>query len=132
MRSPTKRDHSHLFSKRNAPYLQHAFTVVEILAGMCRLYIDSLVHRLALPETVKAAFITKPIVYMKKNMGSTDRVIRVVLAIVFAVLYFTQTVTGTAGLVMLVLGGIFLATSLISFCPLYTLFGINTCSVREK
>ncbi len=64
---------------------------------------------------------------MKKNMGSTDRIIRIILAAVFAVLYFTGTVTGTLGLVLVVLGGVFLATSLISFCPLYTLVGLNTC-----
>lgn len=68
---------------------------------------------------------------MKKNMGSTDRVIRIVLAVVFSVLYFTKTVTGTTGLVLLVLGGVFLATSLVSFCPLYRLFGINTCGTRQ-
>lgn len=64
---------------------------------------------------------------MKKNMGATDRVIRIVLAALFSVLYFTGTVTGTVGLVLLVLGGVFLATSLISFCPLYSLVGLNTC-----
>jgi hypothetical protein len=64
---------------------------------------------------------------MKKNVGSVDRVVRIVLAALFAVLYFTKTVEGTAGMVLLVLGGIFLATSLISFCPLYAIFGINTC-----
>jgi hypothetical protein len=64
---------------------------------------------------------------MKKNMGSTDKIIRVLLAVVFAALYFTGTVTGTLGIVLLVLGGVFLATSLISFCPLYTIFGMNTC-----
>lgn len=64
---------------------------------------------------------------MKKNMGSTDKIIRIILAAVFAVLYFTGTVTGTLGLVLVVLGGVFLGTSLISFCPLYTLVGLNTC-----
>jgi Protein of unknown function (DUF2892) len=64
---------------------------------------------------------------MKANMGSADRIIRILLAIVFAALYFTGTVTGTFGIVLLVLGGVFLATSLISFCPLYTLIGVNTC-----
>ncbi len=64
---------------------------------------------------------------MKVNMGSTDKIIRVVLAIVFSVLYFTGTVDGTIGIVLLVLGGVFLVTSLISFCPLYTIFGLNTC-----
>ena len=64
---------------------------------------------------------------MKKNMGGADRIIRVILAIVFAALYFTGTVAGTWGIVLVVLGGVFLATSVISFCPLYLPFGINTC-----
>lgn len=64
---------------------------------------------------------------MNKNMSSTDRIIRVILAVVMAILYFTGTVTGTLGIVMLVLGGVFVLTSLISFCPLYTIFGISTC-----
>ena len=68
---------------------------------------------------------------MKKNMGNTDRIIRVIAAIVFSVLYFTGTITGTLGLVLVVLGAIFLATSFISFCPLYTLVGMNTCEKKE-
>lgn len=68
---------------------------------------------------------------MKKNMGSTDRVIRIILAIVFAALYFTGTVTGTVGIVLLVLGAVFVLTSLVSFCPLYALFGLNTCPVKK-
>lgn len=68
---------------------------------------------------------------MKKNMGNTDRIIRVMAAVVFSVLYFTGTVTGTAGLVLVVLGAIFLATSFISFCPLYTLVGLNTCEKKS-
>jgi hypothetical protein len=69
---------------------------------------------------------------MKKNMGNTDRIIRVIFAIVVSILFFTHTITGTAGLVLLILGGIFLATSLISFCPLYLPFGINTCKTDKK
>lgn len=69
---------------------------------------------------------------MKKNMGNTDRIIRIIVAAVFAALYFTGTVTGTFGMVLLVFGGVFLATSVISFCPLYTLVGLNTCSVKDK
>jgi Protein of unknown function (DUF2892) len=64
---------------------------------------------------------------MKKNMGTADRIIRVLLAAVFSYLYFSGTVTGTIGIVLLVLGGVFVATSLISFCPLYTLVGLSTC-----
>lgn len=69
---------------------------------------------------------------MKKNMGNTDRLIRVILAVVFSVLYFTGTVTGIAGIVLLVLGGIFILTSLVSFCPLYTLLGLNTCPNKKS
>lgn len=68
---------------------------------------------------------------MKKNMGNTDRIIRILLAVVFAVLYFTNTVTGTFGIVLLVLGAVFLLTSVISFCPLYPIFGINTCPAKK-
>ncbi|MDZ4747064.1 MAG: DUF2892 domain-containing protein [Saprospiraceae bacterium] len=64
---------------------------------------------------------------MKKNMSSADRIIRVILAAVMAILYFTGTVTGTIGIVMLVLAGVFVLTSVISFCPLYTILGISTC-----
>lgn len=67
---------------------------------------------------------------MKKNVGSTDKVIRILLAIVFAALYFTNTVTGTLGLVLLVLGAIFLLTSLIGFCPIYRIVGLSTCKVK--
>lgn len=69
---------------------------------------------------------------MKQNMGNTDRIIRILAAILIAVLYFTNTITGTLGYVLLGVGSIFLLTSLISFCPLYTLFGMNTCQVKKK
>jgi len=59
-------------------------------------------------------------------MGRLDRIIHAVLAVIFAVLYFSGTVTGTLGIILLVLGGVFLATSLISFCPLYVPFKFNT------
>lgn len=68
---------------------------------------------------------------MKKNMGSADRVIRILLAAVFAVLYFTGTVTGTLGLVLVALGGVFVLTSLVSFCPLYTIVGLSTCPTKK-
>lgn len=68
---------------------------------------------------------------MKKNMGNADRMIRILLAAVFAVLYFTGTVTGTFGIVLLVLGAVFVLTSLVSFCPLYTLLGLNTCPAKK-
>lgn len=69
---------------------------------------------------------------MKKNMSNVDRIVRIIVAAIFGLLYFTGTVTGTFGIVLMVLGGIFVLTSLVSFCPLYTLFGISTCSVETK
>ncbi|MBL0359298.1 MAG: DUF2892 domain-containing protein [Chitinophagaceae bacterium] len=69
---------------------------------------------------------------MKKNMGNADRIIRLLLAAVFAVLYFTNTVTGTFGIILLVLGAVFVLTSLISFCPLYTIVGLNTCPAKNN
>ncbi|WP_445748663.1 YgaP family membrane protein [Polaribacter sp.] len=67
---------------------------------------------------------------MKKNMGSTDKIIRSIIAIMIAVLYFTGIISGTLGLILLIFGGIFLATSFISFCPLYVPFGISTCKTK--
>jgi hypothetical protein len=64
---------------------------------------------------------------MKANMGNTDRAIRIIIALIIATLYFTNIITGTLGIVLLVFAGVFVLTSLISFCPLYTLFGLNTC-----
>lgn len=68
---------------------------------------------------------------MKKNMGKTDKLIRITLGLIFIALYFAGTVTGTLGVVLLILGGVFILTSAISFCPLYTLVGINTCAVKK-
>ena len=69
---------------------------------------------------------------MKNNMGSTDKIIRFIIAAIFVILYFTNTVTGTLGIVLLVLASIFVLTSLVSFCPLYTLFGFSSCPVKPK
>jgi Protein of unknown function (DUF2892) len=69
---------------------------------------------------------------MKPNMGNADRIIRLLLAAVFAYLYFSGTVTGVAGLVLVILGAVFVLTSLVSFCPLYTLVGLNTCPAKKQ
>lgn len=69
---------------------------------------------------------------MKKNMGSTDQIIRVLIAIVFAVLYFTEVITGTLGIVLMVVASIFVATSLVSSCPIYSILGMNTCPADTK
>lgn len=59
-------------------------------------------------------------------MGNTDKLIRVILALVLSALYFTDVIPGTPGLVLTALAIVFLLTSLVSFCPLYLPFGINT------
>lgn len=69
---------------------------------------------------------------MKKNMGSLDIGIRVTLAVIFAILYFTNIVTGTFGIILLVIGAVFILTSIFNFCPLYAPFGISTCSTEKK
>jgi hypothetical protein len=69
---------------------------------------------------------------MKKNMGLADRIIRIVIAVVMGILYFTGTVSGTLGLVLLILAAVFVLTSLISFCPIYAPFGIRTCASKAK
>ncbi len=68
---------------------------------------------------------------MKKNMGNTDRIIRIILAAIVAVLYFTNIIPGTLGIVLLVLAGVFVVTSFVSFCPLYALVGLNTCPAKK-
>ncbi|HEY4798050.1 MAG TPA: DUF2892 domain-containing protein [Bacteroidia bacterium] len=68
---------------------------------------------------------------MKKNMGSVDRIIRILVAVIIATLYFTDKIGGTPGIVLLVLAAVFLLTSFISFCPLYLPFGLRT-NKKEK
>ena len=63
---------------------------------------------------------------MKKNMGSLDKNIRTALAIVIALLYFTDTIKGPFAIVALIIAILFVVTSFFSFCPLYTLLGITT------
>jgi len=69
---------------------------------------------------------------MKKNMGSADRMIRAIIAIILGALYFTGTIAGTAGLVLVVIAIVFLLTSFLGLCPLYTVFGIKTCRTEPK
>ncbi|WP_020597652.1 YgaP family membrane protein [Spirosoma panaciterrae] len=68
---------------------------------------------------------------MKKNMGSADRIIRVIVAVVLIALFATNVLTGTWGMISLVVAGIFIATSLVSTCPLYLPFGIRTNRIRK-
>ena len=63
---------------------------------------------------------------MKPNMGTEDKILRIVAAIVIAILYFTHVISGTVAIVLLVLAAVFILTSLVSFCPLYAPFGLST------
>lgn len=63
---------------------------------------------------------------LKSNMGTTDRIIRVIVAIVIGVLYFTNVISGTLALILGILAIIFLVTSFVSFCPLYLPFKFST------
>jgi len=65
-------------------------------------------------------------------MGSADKLIRVLIAVVIAVLYYLGKIEGTLAIVLMAFAIIFLLTSLVSFCPLYTIFGINTCKKGGK
>ena len=67
---------------------------------------------------------------MKKNMGITDKYIRLFAAILLSVLVYFRILEGTLAYVALGLGAVFVLTSLVGFCPLYTLFGINTCKKK--
>jgi len=69
---------------------------------------------------------------MKKNMGNVDKIIRILAAIIIATLYFTNILTGTLGIVLLVVSGVFVLTSLVSFCPLYAVFGLKTCPMEKQ
>lgn len=67
---------------------------------------------------------------MKKNMGIFDRVLRIILAIVVAILIYMETLTGTAAIVLGIIAGIFLITSIFGICGLYSVVGVNTCKVK--
>jgi hypothetical protein len=63
---------------------------------------------------------------MKKNVGTIDRVIRILVAVVVVILYFTNVISGTLGIVLLVLSAVFVITSLLSFCPIWMALGLST------
>ena len=68
---------------------------------------------------------------MKQNMGNLDKAIRVVVAVVIAILYFTNVISGTLAIVFLIFGAVFLLTSVVGTCPLYLPFGISTKKIRN-
>lgn len=63
---------------------------------------------------------------MKKNVGSIDKVIRILIAFVVIVLFFAHVISGTLAVILLIVSAILILTSLISFCPIYWPFGIST------
>jgi len=69
---------------------------------------------------------------MKRNVGKTDKIIRILIAIVLVVLYFAHVVTGTLGIVFLVVAGIALITALVNFCGIYALFGMSSCPMKKS
>lgn len=68
---------------------------------------------------------------MKKNMGGADRAIRLIVAVSLVALYYFGVISGTLGIIGLVVAVIFALTTFVSFCPLYAIFGVKTCSVNQ-
>ena len=83
-------------------------------------------------EPIKYIYIcpTPNQIYMNKNMGNADRIIRVIIAAIVAGLFFANIIPGVLGIVLMALAGVFVLTSLFSFCPLYAPFGISTCEKK--
>jgi len=69
---------------------------------------------------------------MKTNMGSMDKIVRLIIAALFIGLYITDTISGVMGVILLILAGVFILTSFMSFCPIYTIFGYSTCASKGK
>lgn len=69
---------------------------------------------------------------MKSNVGKTDKVIRISLAVLIGVLYFTDVITGVLAYVLIGFGLILVLTSFASFCPIYKLLGVNSCRIKLK
>ena len=69
---------------------------------------------------------------MKKNVGNIDKIIRVIIAVAISALYFTDVIPGIIGIILMAVSGIFVVTSLISFCPLYAIFGIGSCPIKQQ
>ena len=68
---------------------------------------------------------------MKRNMGNMDKAVRVLIAALIAVLYYYNIIDGVLAYLLMALAIILLVTSLVNFCPLYKVFGINTCKTKQ-
>jgi len=82
-------------------------------------------------EIINGIFVLTNGDTMKKNIGSADKIVRLLLAVAGIGIYFTDTVTGTWGLVILIVGLILGLTALINFCPIWAAFGVNTSSSKS-
>lgn len=69
---------------------------------------------------------------MNANVGKIDKIIRILVGIVFGLLYFTKIISGTWGIVLLIAGIILILTAFVGRCGLYYPFGINTCSTKSE
>jgi len=69
---------------------------------------------------------------MKKNMGTIDKVIRLLIALVIIVLYFTNVITGVLSIILFIVAAVFILTSIIGFCPAYLPFKISTCKKENN
>ncbi len=69
---------------------------------------------------------------MKKNVGNTDKLIRLVIALVIAVLYFADLISGTLAIILGIVALAMVATSLLNFCGLYSIFGFSTCEKSQE
>jgi hypothetical protein len=63
---------------------------------------------------------------MKKNIGSIDKILRLLIAAIFIILFILNVISGVLGYILLALAAVFILTSLINFCPLYAIFGLKT------
>ena len=68
---------------------------------------------------------------MKTNMGTADRIIRIIIVAVIAALFFSGVISGTVGIILLILGAIFLLTVVINWCPIYYPFKISTAPKKK-
>lgn len=99
-----------------------SYDICHILFSLCNILLTHVIQ----VYVSKSSIFFKEKYPMKRNMSDVDRIVRVILAALFAYLYFGGIVTGTLGIVLVVLGAIFLLTALVAFCPLYAPFQFST------
>ncbi len=68
---------------------------------------------------------------MKSTVSNADRIVRILVAVVVAALYFTNLISGTTAIILIIIGAVLLLTSLINFCPLYYVLGLSTRKKKQ-